>query len=94
MSQEMQRGTMDEAPGRVPPEDREWGLCRRITPELDRLLERKGLRYPGADHIVVLKVDQRNVILCYWRGARALGYRWAVASVGRDVVRLGAPESV
>jgi hypothetical protein len=88
------RGTMDEAPGTVPPADRQWGFCRRITPELERLLERKQLAIVGADHVVVLTLDRWSVLLAYWAGERVLGYLIAPPSVGRDIARLGAPESV
>lgn len=85
---------MGEAPGRVAPADRQWGWCRRITPELANLLERKGVYIPKCDHVVVLKFDARSVILTYWRGTEPVGYVNAAASVGRDVARLGAPERV
>lgn len=94
MNQGLDRGTMDEAPGSVPPADREWGWCRRMTPALTGLLERKGVLVPGCDHVAVLKLDARNVVLVYWRGSKPVGYINAVASVGRDIARLGAPESV
>jgi hypothetical protein len=94
IGREVTRGTMDEAPGRVAPADREWGWCRRVNGPLRNLLERKGLWMGECDHVVVLKLDQRNVILVYWLGDRSLGYLNAVASVGRDIARLGAPESV
>lgn len=88
------RATMDEAPGAVVPADRQWGWCRRMTPQLENLLTRRQVMVPGADHVVVLKLDARNVILVYWRGGEVLGYLNAVASVGGDIARLGAPESV
>lgn len=91
---EATRATMDEAPGSVPPVDREWGWCRRITPALRRLLERKGLWRVECDHVVVLRFDQKAVLLVYWLGERPAGYLRAPASVGRDVARLGAAESV
>lgn len=65
-----------------------------MTPELQSLLERKGVLVPGCDHVVVLRLDARNVILVYWRGGAPAGYISAVASVGRDIARLGAPERV
>lgn len=65
-----------------------------MTPELVNLLERKGVLVPGCDHVVVLKLDARNVVLVYWRVGKPIGYINAVASVGRDIARLGAPERV
>lgn len=85
---------MDEAPGRVPPADREWGWCRQITPALRRLLDRKQLWRDGTDHVVVLRYDARNIILICWAGSKVIGYLTADASVGRDIARLGAPERV
>lgn len=65
-----------------------------MTPALQTLLERKGVLVPGCDHVVVLKLDARNIILVYWRGGAPVGYIMTLASVGRDVARLGAPERV
>jgi hypothetical protein len=48
----------------------------------------------GADHVAVLAANSHDVILVYWRGALVIGRRMAPTSVGRDVARLGAPESV
>lgn len=91
---EVTRATMDEAPGSVPPADREWGWCRRVTPALRRLLERRELWRADCDHVVVLRLGSKTVVLCYWLGTRPVGYVIAPASVGRDVARLGAAESV
>jgi hypothetical protein len=77
-----------------PPPDRTWGWCRRVTPALQRLLERRRLWVDGADHVAVLAANSHDVILVYWRGALVIGRRMAPTSVGRDVARLGAPESV
>jgi len=83
-----------QAPGSVPPADRSWGYCRQLTPALRSLLERKGLLRGPADHVVVLKLSQKRVMLCFWAGELAVGYVEAPASVGRDIARLGASESV
>jgi hypothetical protein len=48
----------------------------------------------GADHVVALVTSGNGVLLVYWRGERVIGERVAPASVGRDIRRLGAPESV
>jgi hypothetical protein len=48
----------------------------------------------GADHVVALVASGDSVLLAYWRGTSVIGERVAPASVGRDVARLGAPESV
>lgn len=65
-----------------------------MTPQLVSLLERKGVLVPGCDHVVVLKLDARNIMLVYWRGGDPVGYIMTQASIGRDVARLGAPEAV
>lgn len=93
MDRQPQREVSDRTGRRGVVEDREWGWCRRVTPELRTLLERKMLWQGDADHVVVLVTDARTVILVYWRGDRPIGYRMADASVGRDVRRLGASES-
>lgn len=65
-----------------------------MTPQLVAALEQKGVLVPGCDHVVVLKLDARNIILVYWRGREPIGYIMTLASVGRDVARLGGPERV
>lgn len=65
-----------------------------MTPQLTKQLEDRGVLVPGCDHVVVLKLDARNIILVYWRGRNPVGYIMTLASIGRDIARLGAPERV
>lgn len=84
---------MQQLPG-TPPPDREWGLCRSLTPGLQEYLRGEGLWVEGVDHVVVLRFDARTSLLCYWSRERAMGYRPIRHKQGIRIAVLGAPERV
>lgn len=84
---------MQPLPG-MPPPDREWGLCRSMTPKLEAYLRREGLWVDGADHVVVLRFGAKTALLCYWSEELPLGYRTIRHRQGITIAVLGAAERV